>query len=89
MHVIKISHTVVFLSIQLFSGQKSLAFSSDTSSAYPVATRRTLKPDFDVLELEWNFRVIVSALDFRLKFLGMLEPQSQVFVYLAILPTKR
>jgi len=48
-----------------------------------------LKPDFDVLELEWNFRVIVSALDFRLKFLGMLEPQSQVFVYFAILPTKR
>lgn len=48
-----------------------------------------MKPDFDVFELEWNFRVIVSAFDFRLKFLGMLAPQSQVFVYFAILPTKR
>jgi len=56
---------------------------------YPVAIRRTLKPDFVVFLFEWNFTVIVCALDFRLKFFGMLEPQSQVFVYFAILPTKR
>ena len=44
-----------------------------------------MKPDFVVFELEWNFRVIVSAFDFRLKFLGMLAPQSQVCKYPVLL----
>jgi len=48
-----------------------------------------LKPDLDLFLLEWNFTVIVSAFDFKLKFFGMLAPHSHVLVYLAILPTKR